>query len=556
MKVEKRNCLKCKQGFILEPDDFSFYEKMGVPAPVNCPECRFKWRALFRNEINLYNRECALCGKSTIAMYNPKSPYVIYCKDCWLSEKWDPYSYARDYNPDRPFFEQMNELMLRVPKAGIFSSEDVGPSINSKYINFAGSAKNCYFIFNSSPKNEDCAYSRGLAYCSEVLDSYYANRAEKVYEAINVNNSSGVAYVQNADSCIDSSFLLNCSDCQNCFGCVNLRHKSFYFLNEQLSKDEYTKRLSEIKGSYQKMKDFQDQFEKFSLSLPRKENNNLKNLDVSGDYVFESKNCYNSYEISFCEDSKFLFSIKYGKTSYDLIGHGRNSELLLEGVAVGTSNRVIGSWWTTGSHDVFYSFGLRSSEYCFGCDSIRNGKYVILNKRYTKEEFEKVQAKIVEELESKNLYGLYFPPEMALFAYNETIAQDNFPLTKEEALAQGFRWEDDVQKTEGKETLQPENIPDHIKDVEDDILKEVLKCIDCGRNYKIIEQELLFYRKMNIPIPRKCFYCRHQDRIRRRGPYKFWDRNCAKCNTAINTTYSPDGPEIVYCEKCYQKEVY
>lgn len=84
----------------------------------------------------------------------------------------------------------------------------------------------------------------------------------------------------------------------------------------------------------------------------------------------------------------------------------------------------------------------------------------------------------------------------------------------------------------------------------------VLKCVDCDRNYKITEQELLFYRKMILPIPRKCFYCRHKDRIEKRGPYKFWNRNCDKCEKEIITNYSPERPEIVYCEKCYQQEVY
>lgn len=554
--MEERKCKKCGQNFELDSDDFGFYEKMGVPLPVNCPGCRFTWRALFRNEITLYNRTCALCKKSTIAMYNPKSPYVIYCQDCWLSEKWDPFSYAQDYNSQRPFFEQMKELMLRVPKAGIFASSDVGPNINSEYTNFAGGNKNCYFIFNSGPLNEDCAYSRGIIYSREVFDSYYVNKAEKIYEAVNANLSSGLIFAQNADNCIDSGYLLNCSDCQNCFGCVNLRHKSHYFFNKPLPRDEYLKKVSEIKGSYEKMTNLKGEFEKFSLRFPRKENNNLKNMNVSGDYIFESKNCRHSYEVSFCEDSKFLFSNKYTKDSYDLIGHGRKSELLLEGVAVGSSTNILGSWWTTGSNDVAYSFGVRSCSYCFGCDSVRNGKYVILNKRYSKEEYEKIKSEIVLELKEKNFYGLYFPPELSPFAYNETIAQDNIPLTKEEALTQGFRWEDDLQKTEGKETIKPEEIPDHIKDVPDSITSEILRCINCNRNYKITEQELLFYRKMMLPIPRKCFFCRHQDRIVRRGPYKFWNRNCAKCQKNIITNYAPDRPEIIYCEKCYQQEVY
>lgn len=556
MNKESKNCKKCGQNFILDSNDFGFYEKMEVSPPVNCPECRFKWRAVFRNEMLLYNRTCELCKKPTLSMYNPKSSYIIYCKECWLGEGWDPYSFAQDYDPSHPFFEQMKELMLRVPKAGIFASEDVGPNVNSEYTNFAGGNKNCYFIFNSGPNNEDCAYSRGLISSREVLDSYYVNKSEKLYETVNVNMSSGVIYSKNADNCIDSGYLLNCSNCQNCFGCVNLRHKSYHFFNEPLSREEYLKKIAEIKGSYSKMQTFREQFEEFSLRFPRKENNNLKNLNVSGDYIFESKNCKQCFEASFCEDSKFLFSNKYTKSSYDLIGHGRRSELLMDCIAVGTSTRVIGSWWTTGSNDLAYCFGLRSSQYCFGCDSVRNGKYVILNKRYKKEEYEKIRFQIISELKAKDLYGLYFPPKLAPFAYNETIGQDNFPLTKNEAIAQGFRWEDNLQKTEGKETIVPENLPDHINNVLGSITNEVLRCISCNRNYKITNLELAFYRKMTLPIPRKCFYCRHQDRIVRRGPYKFWNRSCAKCSCAISTNYAPDRPEIVYCEKCYQQEVY
>ncbi len=553
---EKRICKKCNQDYKIEPDDFSFYEKMKVPPPVICPDCRFKMRAVWRNEIVLYSRTCALCGKPTLAMYNPRSPYIVYCQECWLSEKWDPFAYAQDYDPSRPFFDQMGELLKLVPKAGTFSSSDVGSNINSEYTNFTGGNKNCYFLFNSGPQNEDCGYSRGIIYCRDVFDTYYGNNMENCYDCVNVHKSNGIIYGQNVSDSIDSRFVLNLSGCQNCFGCVNLRGKSYYFMNEPLSREEYLQKVSEINGSFEKMEVFKKEFEKFALRFPRRESSNLKNQEVKGDYIFESKNCHDCYEISFCEDSKFLFSNKLTKTCYDLIGHGRKSELLLEGVAVGTSTRVIASWWTTTSSDVYYAFGLRSSEHCFGCDSIRNGKYVILNKRYEKDEYEKIISQIISELKEKELYGLYFPPELAPFAYNETIGQNNFPLTKEEAINNGFRWEENVQKTEGKETMQPENIPDNIKDVSDSIVGEVLKCIDCKRNYKVTNQELLFYRKMLIPVPRKCFYCRYQDRIVRRGPCKFWPRNCAKCGKAMQTSYAPDRPEIVYCEKCYQQEVY
>ena len=153
-------------------------------------------------------------------------------------------------------------------------------------------------------------------------------------------------------------------------------------------------------------------------------------------------------------------------------------------------------------------------------------------------------------------YGEFYPIELSPFGYNETYAPELELLSQTEAIKRGYKWQDNTQKTTDKETLLPDNIPDSINDVDEKILEEILKCVDCGRNYKITEQELLFYRKLNIPLPRKCFYCRHGERVRRRGPYKFWSRNCAKCQKAITTNYSPDRPEVVYCEKCYQREVY
>jgi len=552
-----QECKKCKQKFILEKDDLSFYEKMKVPNPKVCPDCRFKMRAVFRNERTLYKRTCDLCDRSIITMYNPNSPYVVYCNNCWVSDKWDPYSYAIDYDSSKPFFEQLKELIIKVPKSATYSSMYTGPNINSEYTNFAGGNKDGYLIFNCGPNNENCAYSRGLIDSRDVFDVYYGDKIENTYECVDVHKSTGVIYGQNISDCIDSRFVLNCSGCTNCFGCVNLRHKSYYFFNEPLERDEWLKLVSDISGSYKKTEEMKSKFAEFSLKFPHRSNHNLKTENCSGDYIFESKNCQNCFELSFCEDMRYSFSVKLGKDCADVIGNCRTSELLYNGVGVGAgSSRIICSWWVESCQDVEYSFATRQSKNCLGTDAIKGGNFVILNKRYTKEEYQKIKNNIIEELKRRDIYGDFFSSELAFFAYNETIGQDNMPLTKEQALAEGFRWEDEIQKTEGRGTMDFEEISDHIKDVEDSILEEVLTCTKCSRNYRLFDRELQFYRKMVIPIPRTCWTCRFTERIVRRGPYKFWNRNCAKCKKEISTNYSPDRPEIVYCEKCYQREVY
>ena len=100
----------------------------------------------------------------------------------------------------------------------------------------------------------------------------------------------------------------------------------------------------------------------------------------------------------------------------------------------------------------------------------------------------------------------------------------------------------------------------------EDILQQVLVCSDCKKNFRINKSEFEFYKRMGIPLPRKDFECRHQDRMKKRNPRTLWHRSCmcelknhehaAKCANEFETSYSSERKEIVYCEECYQKEVY
>ena len=555
--METRNCQNCKIDFDIEEEDFSFYEKMKVPAPFSCPDCRFKMRAVWRNEISLYSgQKCGLCNKSIVSMYNPNGKYLIYCNTCYRGDGWDFKSYAMDYDFDKTFFEQLNELILKVPKNALLSVSGAGQNLNSEFTNSVGGLKNCFFCFNCAWV-DDSQYCRGVTSSKEIFDSYFCDKLDCCYENVNTQQCSSVTHAQNAVSCINSHFILNVSGLTNCFGCVNIRNKSNCFFNEQLTPEEYKSKVKEIFGSYKKMIEFNEEFKKLCLNVPHRATHNVKALDSIGDYLSECKNLKYSFEIVDGENSKWVFSSRKVKDSYGTIGYAIKSEQLLEVVSTGASSHVIGSWACDLSSNLEYCAScFPSNSDLVGCDSMKNSQYCILNKQYSKEEYEKVRNHIISELISKNQYGLMLPPGLCPFAYNETVAQDNMPLSEEQAVSEGFKWEDNIQTTKGKETMQPEEIPDHIKDIPGHITSEVLKCVSCERNYKINDQELLFYRKMNLPIPRKCFYCRHKDRIVLRGPYQFWKRNCDLCKNEIMTNFSPDRKEIIYCESCYQKEVY
>ena len=156
-------------------------------------------------------------------------------------------------------------------------------------------------------------------------------------------------------------------------------------------------------------------------------------------------------------------------------------------------------------------------------------------------------------MKTTNEWGEFFPTALSPYAYNETVANEYFPMPKEQVIEKGFTWRDPDQKDYQKQTF---NLPDNLNEISDKILNEILACTTCGKNYKITSHELKFYHQFNLPIPRKCNDCRHNDRIVLRNPRKLFDRKCSKCQSDIYTTYTPDRPEVVYCEKCYLKEVY
>ena len=140
MKSETRICQNCKTQFTIEPDDFGFYETMKVPPATWCPECRMMRRFSFINIWNLYKRPCAKCGKDMIAIYSPDKPIGVYCLPCWWADDWDGTEYGMDYDPSRPFLEQLQELVHKTPYQALESAYLT--LVNSDYCNAVGHVKN------------------------------------------------------------------------------------------------------------------------------------------------------------------------------------------------------------------------------------------------------------------------------------------------------------------------------------------------------------------------------------------------------------------------------
>ena len=569
-KIENRICQNCKNNFIIELDDFSFYKKIKVPPPTWCPDCRMIRRMIWRNEHVLYKAICGLCRRNMISMYDPDNKIVVYCDNCWWGDGWNPMNYGFFYDWKQPFFLQWLKLQRKVPLMQAWRFNN----INSDFLSYGTDTKNCH-LSSSVVSCENVAYSYAVDKSQDIFDSSFINKSNLCYENIDSQNNYNSIFLKNCNNCIDSGFLFDCINCQNCFLSSNLRNKKYIFKNTEYSKPEYESKISDIKtGNFSVLQKLLSEFSRIKGKKSIHKYIQIVNgVKCSGNDIQNSKNVLNSFNVYNSENIKYGFRIANSKDCMDLVGT-MDSELAYESVAPsfdGSDTQF--SITNRTSHDIKYSFLCSGSSYLFGCIGLRHKQYCILNKQYTKEEYEELVPKIIKHMndmpyiDSKGRiykYGEFFPSELSPFCYNETIAQEYFPLTKEGVFKQGYKWKEKEERNYQTD-IKTEDIPNNIKEVDESIMNKVIECEhqgkcneQCTEAFKIIPAELQFYQRMNLPIPHLCPNCRHYQRLKQRNPLKLWHRECMKegCENEFETSYTPDRPEIIYCEKCYQQEVY
>lgn len=559
MKSETRSCQNCKKDFLIAPEDFDFYDRIKVPPPTWCPQCRLMRRLEWRNERALYRRTCDLCKQSVISVYSPDKPFKVYCPSCYHSDKWDPLSYGREYDFSRPFFEQFRDLQLDIPHLGLLQIS----MVNSPWCNYENHEKNCYLNVGGE-YNEDSAYTQYGLKTKNSLDNYWIENAEFCYETSFATSCHKVFYSRLCYDCRDTYFSFDCRNCANVIGCSGLRHKQNYIFNKPVSKEEFEAFVREnINGSYAKLGELKQKALADWKRHPQRALFIDRSRDCTGNLISESKKCESCWITEKTENSKYqIFNLGI-RDSYDVTA-AWNGELMYEFMS-GSGNTASIKFSITmidGSSNNEYCQLMFDCHDCFGSMNIGKQKYCILNKQYDKEEYEDLTAKIRQHMMDMPYtdsvgrtyrYGEFLPLDLSPFAYNETVAFEYFPLSEAEAKQRGVKWN----KYEGEaHQFSGYAIPDNIGDVGNDILDKTLKCEISGKAYRLIPMELEFYRQFNVPVPRVSPFERHKERVKFVSDHlELRDRICGRCNKNIRSVYTADEFPIVYCEECYIAEV-
>jgi hypothetical protein len=531
---EKRTCQNCKNEFVIDQEDFNFYQKIKVPAPTFCYLCRAQRRFAFRNERKLFKVKDAFTGKDIFSLYPPESEIKVITQDEWYQDNWDAMDYGRDYDFNKSFFAQLFELYKNIPIYGLNAQR----MINSPYSGNATGLKNCYLCFNSN-HSEDCLYGNGVDMSKDCVDNSHVKHSEKCYESFWLENCYQCYFsIMSADS-RNLWFCRDCLGCNDCFGCANLRKASYCIFNKKYSKEEYENEIKKMRlDSASGVEQARKKARQFWKTQLIKCIQGIKNYNSTGSYVTNCKNVNDSYLIRESENLRYCqyMQVPGNKDCYDTTIWGEHTELCYECIECGENsynNKLCRDCWPT-CRENEYCMCMFSTSNCFGCVGLKKKQYCILNKQYEKDEYHKMVEKIkkhmnevpyIDKKGSIYKYGEFFPIELSPFGYNNSLAIQHFPMTESEAKKNNYPW---IEVSRGEYTITKKTFEllDSINEVDESILKEIMECEECNRPYRILENELIFLQKEKLPIPHLCHDCRHERRISDRLKVNLYERTC------------------------------
>ncbi|MCX6789759.1 MAG: hypothetical protein NTZ42_04100 [Candidatus Gribaldobacteria bacterium] len=561
LKPHQRKCPQCGAVFDIFQEDIEFYKISKVPPPTLCPTCRLQRRLGYRINFlpTFYKKTCSAPGhnEKVISFYSQTNPIKIYDYDYWYSDKWDPLDYGWEYNFEKKFFGQWCEFILAVPNLSLYKDPK---GVNSDYVVSGISPKNCYF--SASPiRCENLYYSSASYDSQDCIDALQVKSSHNCYDSVYLFHCFNCFSCYECQNCLDCFFLFDCRNCQHCFGCANLRNKKYYFFNQPLSKENYEQKIKEINlGSRLVLRKCQAQFAEISQQAIKRGVYNINIERSFGDLLRNCRNCFSCFGIigGPSENLRYIVSADKISNSMDISG-GSNLSLCYESGGLSRSSKIKFSIRMRGNNlDCEYCYECGDCEYCFGCFGLKNKKFCIFNKQYSEKEYWQVVDKIKTQMLQQGEYGEFFSLSMSPFAYQDSDAQIEFPLAREEIIKNNWHWQEEVKSDIDLtkfQALKSEQVPDDISAVSNDILNVVIICQQTNKPFRIMPFELEFYRKKNLPLPTIHPLQRMKNRFVSRRHWRLWQYPCSNCGQEMCSSWDPAKKYKVYCETCYLKEV-
>jgi len=302
-----------------------------------------------------------------ISILSPDGPYKVVTQEEWWSDSFDATHYAAGYDPTTDFFSQMKSLNLRVPHQPLASIN----AENSDYVNFAINVKDCYLVYGTVDA-EGCLYCKAVSSGKDVLDGLALRKCDLCYEGIASEGCYECSHFTDCKSCTNCFFIEACESCKNCALCFGLHRKEYHILNKPVSKAAYEAFIATETKSRSKVKLLKQKFEEFSSTFPRKASYIQQSENCSGNFIANSRNCHYAFDVTNCDESKFIFWVPNSISSHDCsFGAPVGVELCYQTCST-MSTRSMGTFLNWYNDRVFYSIECHKSKNLLGCIGLKS----------------------------------------------------------------------------------------------------------------------------------------------------------------------------------------
>ena len=562
-------------------------KKYQISLPQLSPEARQIKRLIWRNERKFYKfvDSKGVSGISTIS--DQMWLRVMSQTDFY---EYDHLQYGIDYSND--FFADLWTLFKHMP----YPSKLGNNMENSEYCNQETDDKNCY-LNAWGHKNENSLYTTYSLSGLWTVDNYRAMHCEDAYESIDIHTSQRIFFSQQIENSYNIWFSYDLKSCQNVLFGFGLNNANYVYKNKTLSKGErekiyytYKERVASYTWLLAVLEEYQEWVKDFPLKgiiAVNTENS------IGGNDLINIKNALCCTRGEESQDIAYANLFAGVSDTMDVESVGRAQKNYNLASSIKTSDCIVGSHIFENVQNGYYTYASRNSSYIMACMGLDHKQYCFLNKQYDKDQWEKCTIMSIEELQSKERFWEFFEPQDSPFPYNDSVAMDYYPIHKvciawqetiinlhgrgtvtvdnpEKFISDAtidLWWEEKIQikrRTKeqeiniqsGIQTIKAQDLPNNIGDVTDDILKKAIICETSGRPFRIVWLELEFYRKHGLPLPRKHYDVRHEERLSKRPWRDMYLRHCDACGKEMLSAYASDSWSKIYCEFCYNKEIY
>ena len=552
----ERTCSRTGEKWKLTDREIEWCRTFNVPPSTVSPDARWKTLGGHLLGYEWWWNKHAETDEPVLTYVHPATGIKVLPDKEW-GEK-DFRNKDKEYDPNRSWAEQLLEIRKSTPLTAFYNVKEPQNSISL----ISNGDTNSYFMIASKSKN--CFYSSDLdngELCTEVYAGINITNSVNVVHAQRIHNSR---YVRESYDCSNSAFIFDCRNCEYCFGATNKRNKKFLWFNEQLTEEEYKKRMKEVdlgkRSEWQK-------WEKKFVALMEADgfwpvNFNEKVENCRGEYLTNCTNCdYCFVGLQGPKNNERCFYL-YGTAegNYFTVGSFYMSENY-QCSAVSEANKTKFCTTLVRCQNMEYSMGCRNCEDCFGCVGLNRQKFCILNKQYTEEEYWKKLDEIKCNMLDRGEYGDVLDGSFATSHYLESAAEESLSVTEEDGKKLGFPvFDRDSHGAIGKlgdveSALDSSEVPDNIDDiVVEEWASKPLHDKETGRRFAFLKPELEYYKEYRVAPPTEHFFLRVDRLYWAANDFDLIDAACNKCSKDIeiapNRTYKN---RKHLCRECYLK---